>query len=160
MRVIDGQELPTLYEWAGGLVALRRTIDCFDDRVEADDALSSFFPGGVSEHHRAHVADCSADREWGTVLAMENSQPDAVPIEHAPTHDGAEASCRRTAVDRSARSGRVPDGRAMHRSGGAPTLRKSPGSSVCPSVGALLAPLAQRSLIDRSGDACVAPTAR
>jgi hemoglobin len=47
---------PSLYEWAGGSDALRRLIDCFYDRVERDDLLSGFFPGGVSEEHRAHVA--------------------------------------------------------------------------------------------------------
>jgi len=146
MGAVEEPELPTLYEWAGGLVALRRMIDYFYDRVEADDVLSGFFPGGVSEHHRAHVADWWAEvlggpetytqhhggyesmlrhhmglaitpaqrhrfaatmslaaddaglpadpefraaiigyLEWGTRLAMENSQPDAKPIEHAPT---------------------------------------------------------------------------
>lgn len=47
---------PTLVEWAGGVEAIRRLIDCFYDRVEADALLSPFFPGGVSEAHRAHVA--------------------------------------------------------------------------------------------------------
>ena len=45
----------TLYEWAGGREAVRRLIDCFYDRVERDDLLSPFFPGGVSEQHRDHV---------------------------------------------------------------------------------------------------------
>ena len=137
--------LPTLYDWSGGLVALRRMIDRFYDRVEADDALSPFFPGGVSVQHRAHVtawwaevlggpttyterhggyesmlrhhlglaitpeqrhrfaatmslaaddAGLPADPEfraaiigyleWGTRLAMDNSQPGATPVEHAP----------------------------------------------------------------------------
>jgi len=136
---------PSLYEWAGGGDALRRLIDCFYDRVERDELLTGFFPGGVSEEHRAHVAtwwsevfggpatytdelggyesmlahhrdlgitaeqrhrfastmslaaddaDLPADPEfraalvgyleWGTRLAMENSQPGAAPVEHAP----------------------------------------------------------------------------
>ena len=136
---------PTLYEWAGGGPALRRLIDCFYDRVERDEMLSGFFPGGVSEEHRAHVAawwsevfggpavytdelggyermlahhrnlgitaeqrhrfastmslaaddaDLPADPEfraalvgyleWGTRLALENSQPGAEVVEHAP----------------------------------------------------------------------------
>ena len=66
MGGVDEPGLPTLYEWAGGLVALRRMIDCFYDRVEADEALSGFFPGGVSEHHRAHVADW-----WAEALGWE-----------------------------------------------------------------------------------------
>ena len=48
--------MPTLHAWAGGDEALRRLIDCFYDRVEADDLLTGFFPGGVSEEHRDHVA--------------------------------------------------------------------------------------------------------
>ena len=136
---------PTLYDWAGGSAALRRLIDCFYDRVERDDLLTGFFPGGVSEKHRAHVAtwwsevfggpdaytrelggyermlahhrglgitpeqrhrfaatmSLAADDaglpddpefraalvgylEWGTRLAMQNSQPDATVVEHAP----------------------------------------------------------------------------
>ncbi|MCW0216537.1 MAG: group II truncated hemoglobin [Pseudonocardia sp.] len=47
--------VPTLIEWAGGPAALRRLIDAFYDRVEADDLLSPLFPGGVHEEHRAHV---------------------------------------------------------------------------------------------------------
>jgi hemoglobin len=48
--------VPTLYDWAGGDEALRRLLDCFYDRVEADELLTVFFPGGVSEKHRDHVA--------------------------------------------------------------------------------------------------------
>jgi hemoglobin len=136
---------PTLYNWAGGGDAFRRLIDAFYDRVEADELLSPFFPGGVSEQHRAHVTawwcevfggparytqqlggyesmlahhrglgispeqrfrfaslmSLAADDaglpddpefrsafvayvEWGTRLAMANSQPGAEPVEHAP----------------------------------------------------------------------------
>ncbi|MHA3702710.1 group II truncated hemoglobin [Jatrophihabitans sp. YIM 134969] len=52
-----GDDVPTLVAWAGGPAALRRMIDAFYDRVERDDLLAPMFPGGVSEHHRAHVAD-------------------------------------------------------------------------------------------------------
>jgi hemoglobin len=136
---------PTLHEWAGGTEAVRRLIDSFYDRVEADDLLRGFFPGGVSAEHRAHVAawgsevlggpdvytrelggyermlahhrdlgitpdqrhrfvslmSLAADDaelpsdpefrsalvgylEWGTRLAMANSQPGAAVVEHAP----------------------------------------------------------------------------
>jgi hemoglobin len=129
---------PTLYEWAGGR-------DAFYDRVEEDDLLSPFFPGGVHEEHRRNVAtwwcevfggppeytgqlggyermlskhrglgitdaqrfrfaslmSLAADDagmpadpefrsalvaylEWGTRIALGNSQPDAKPAEHAP----------------------------------------------------------------------------
>jgi truncated hemoglobin YjbI len=54
---------PTLYEWAGGADALSRMINAFYDRVEADDLLSPFFPGGVREDHRRHVA-----LWWGEVF--------------------------------------------------------------------------------------------
>ena len=138
-------DVPTLFEWAGGTPAVRRLIDAFYDRVEADALLSPFFPGGVSEDHRAHVvlwwsevlggpADYTeqlggyprmlshhrnlritveqrfrfastmsqaADDaqlpddpefraafvgyvEWGTRLALQNSQDDAVGVEDAP----------------------------------------------------------------------------
>jgi hemoglobin len=137
--------MPTLYEWAGGEEALRRLIDAFYDRVEADDLLSGFFPGGVKEAHREHVTawwsevfggptrytdelggyehmvakhrglGISAEQrfrfaslmslaaddaglpddpefrsalvayvEWGTRLAMHNSQPGAAVAAHAP----------------------------------------------------------------------------
>jgi hemoglobin len=136
---------PTLYEWAGGGKAFERLINAFYDRVEADDLLTPFFPGGVSEEHRRHVVawwsevfggparyteelggydrmvehhrglsitseqrfrfaslmSLAADDaglpddpdfrsafiayvEWGTRLAMGNSQPDAEPAKHAP----------------------------------------------------------------------------
>jgi hemoglobin len=136
---------PSLFEWAGGTDAIRRMIDAFYDRVEADDLLSPFFPDGVSEQHRDHVAawwcevfggptrytdelggyesmlahhrglgitpeqrfrfaslmSLAADDaglpddpefraalvgylEWGTRLAMHNSQPGAEVAEHAP----------------------------------------------------------------------------
>jgi hemoglobin len=52
----DGSEVPTLVQWAGGPPALRAMIDAFYDRVEADELLSPFFPGGVSREHREHVA--------------------------------------------------------------------------------------------------------
>ena len=49
-------ETPTLYEWAGGRAPIARMINCFYDRVERDELLSPFFPGGVREQHREHVA--------------------------------------------------------------------------------------------------------
>jgi len=137
--------MATLYEWAGGTEAFTRLIDAFYDRVESDDLLAPFFPGGVSAEHRDHViawwsevfggparytaelggyehmlakhrdlgitvehrfrfaslmslaaddAGLPADPEfrsalvayleWGTRLAMENSQPGATVAEHAP----------------------------------------------------------------------------
>jgi hemoglobin len=136
---------PSLYEWAGGRVALDRMINAFYDRVERDELLSAFFPGGVHEEHRQNVATwwCEvfggpagyteqlggyermlhkhqqlgitneqrfrfaelmsraaddaglpddpefrsalvAYLEWGTRLAVGNSQPGARVVEHAP----------------------------------------------------------------------------
>jgi hemoglobin len=136
---------PTLYEWAGGRDAIGRMINAFYDRVERDDLLSPFFPGGVTVRHREHVTDwwsevfggpatyteshggyeamlahhidlgitpeqrhrfaslmsLAADDadlpgdpefraaligylEWGTRIAMANSQPGATPTPHAP----------------------------------------------------------------------------
>ena len=141
----DGDPTPTLYEWAGGGEAIERLINSFYDRVEADDLISPFFPGGVSAKHRDHVvawwsevfggpdrytrelggyenmlarhrglgiapqqrarfvslmslaaddAGLPADPEfrsallayleWGTRLAMHNSQPGAAVAPHAP----------------------------------------------------------------------------
>lgn len=139
------EDPPTLYEWAGGHDALQRMIDAFYDRVERDELLSRFFPGGVSRAHRDHVATWWSEvlggpadytenlggyeamlahhrnlnitpeqrfrfaslmsqamddaqlpddpefraaligyLEWGTRIAMHNSQTDAVVVEHAP----------------------------------------------------------------------------
>ena len=75
---VDEPELPTLFEWAGGEGPLRGFIDAFYDRVERDDQLSPFFPGGVSEAHRAHVAAW-----WGEVLGG--------PPAYTERHGGYEA---------------------------------------------------------------------
>lgn len=52
---MPNEATPTLYEWAGGEKPLRRLIDCFYDRVERDELISPYFPGGVHEKHREHV---------------------------------------------------------------------------------------------------------
>jgi hemoglobin len=54
---------PTLYVWAGGAEALSRMINAFYDRVEQDELLSPFFPGGVHDDHRRHVTQW-----WGEVF--------------------------------------------------------------------------------------------
>lgn len=51
----DVSAAPTLVAWAGGPDALHAMIDAFYDRVEADELLAPFFPGGVSPAHRQHV---------------------------------------------------------------------------------------------------------
>jgi hemoglobin len=141
----DPDETPTLYEWAGGREAFRRLIEAFYDRVERDELISPYFPGGVGREHRDHVMlwwsevfggpsdyteqlggyprmlgrhqnlgitqeerlrfttliSLAADdaglpddpefrsalmayAEWGTRLAMHNSQPGATPPPEAP----------------------------------------------------------------------------
>lgn len=141
----DASSTPALFEWAGGASAIEGLIDAFYDRVEQDELLSPFFPGGVTREHRDHVAawwsevfggpdrytrelggyenmlahhrdlgitveqrrrfaflmSVAADDaglpddpefrsalvaylEWGTRLALENSQPGAQVIERAP----------------------------------------------------------------------------
>jgi len=141
----DDGRTPTLYEWAGGEDAIRRMINAFYDRVERDELISPFFPGGGGAEHRDHVVawwsevfggpdrytrelggyeqmlarhrglgigdeqrrhfvslmSVAADDaelpddpefrsallaylEWGTRLAMHNSEPDADVAEHAP----------------------------------------------------------------------------
>jgi hemoglobin len=51
----EAGEPPTLYEWAGGHDAFKRLLDAFYDRVERDELISPYFPGGVSRKHRDHV---------------------------------------------------------------------------------------------------------
>ena len=54
-------ETPTLSEWAEGKAAIRRLMDCFYDRVERDELLSPYFPGGVGAERRADVAAWSSE---------------------------------------------------------------------------------------------------
>jgi hemoglobin len=138
-------EDPTLFAWAGGHDAFERMINAFYDRVERDELLAPFFPGGVHLEHRrnvatwwievfggpadyteqlggyermvnkhrelgitdeqrfrfAHLMSLAADDagmpsdpefrsalvaylEWGTRLALGNSQPGVPVVEHAP----------------------------------------------------------------------------
>ncbi len=48
-------DVPTLYEWAGGLVALERLTAIFYDKVKADPMLSPVF-AGMDAHHPQYVA--------------------------------------------------------------------------------------------------------
>ncbi|MEA2150195.1 MAG: hemoglobin [Solirubrobacteraceae bacterium] len=97
-------EPATLYDWAGGERAFVALIGAFYDRVESDPLLSPLFPGGVSAEQRFRFAllmSVAADDaglpddpefrsafvaylEWGTRLALHNSQPGAAVAEHAP----------------------------------------------------------------------------
>ena len=181
---------PTLYEWAGGEAAIRRLMDCFYDRVERDELLSPYFPGGVSEEHRAHVSiwwsevlggparytedlggyekmlahhrglaiapeerhrfvsllSFAADdaglpddpefrsalvayAEWGSRLAMHNSQPDAEVFEHAPVPRwgwGEAPPSRPRKVMRAARSVYLAEIRAPRSVDRCPRLVETP----------------------------------
>jgi len=64
-------ESPTLYEWAGGRDALDRMINAFYDRVERDDLLTTFFPGGVHAEHRRNVATWWCEVFGGPALYTE-----------------------------------------------------------------------------------------
>lgn len=63
---------PTLYEWAGGHEAIVALIDAFYDRVERDELLSPFFPGGVSSEHRQHVIAWWSEVFGGPAAYSEN----------------------------------------------------------------------------------------
>jgi hemoglobin len=82
MAPVDEPGLPTLLGWAGGPTAVRRLIDAFYDRVEQDDLLSPMFPGGVSEHHRAHVTDWYVEVLGGPSLYTERHGGYAAMLAH------------------------------------------------------------------------------
>ena len=128
---LDGTAVPTLHDWAGGDEALRRLIDCFYDRVEADELLTGFFPGGVSEEHRDHVAAWWSEvfggpdrytRELGRY--DRDADPPPGPRHHAraaaPLRRDHEPGRRRR---RAARRPRVPVRPARPTSSGAPGWR-------------------------------------
>lgn len=79
---MSGSEVPTLFQWAGGLAAIRGMIDAFYDRVEGDDLLARFFPGGVSEEHRAHVSDWWAEVFGGPATYTEHHGGYARMLDH------------------------------------------------------------------------------
>ncbi|MDF2433963.1 MAG: hemoglobin [Mucilaginibacter sp.] len=53
-------EVPTLYEWAGGMQAFEKLFDKFYDKVLADDVLEPIFKH-MSPQHRLHVAHFVAE---------------------------------------------------------------------------------------------------
>jgi len=61
---VSEDDVPTLIDWAGGQEVITQLIDAFYDRVEADELLSPFFPGGVSQQHRRHVSLWWTERCW------------------------------------------------------------------------------------------------
>jgi hemoglobin len=108
---VSDEPVPTIYEWAGGEAAFERWPNVFYDLVEEDDQIAPLFGGLVSEprarytpeqrlrfvtllSRAADAAELPADpefraaltgyAEWGTRLAVQNSQPGAEVAEHAP----------------------------------------------------------------------------
>src|SRR6478609_9888426 len=51
------EEVPTIYEWAGGREAFARWLNRFYDLVEGEESIARLFGGTVSEAHRDHVTD-------------------------------------------------------------------------------------------------------
>ncbi len=51
----DETSTPTLYEWMGGIEALRRLTEVFYDAVEQDEVLAPVF-AHMGANHREHVA--------------------------------------------------------------------------------------------------------
>jgi hemoglobin len=49
------EQVPTLYEWAGGTAAFERWLNAFYDLLEQDADLVALFGGRVTEEHRRHV---------------------------------------------------------------------------------------------------------
>jgi hemoglobin len=52
----DGDAVPTILEWGGGLEAFRRWLNVFYDLIEREPMIAPLFGGTVSEQHRAHAA--------------------------------------------------------------------------------------------------------
>jgi Bacterial-like globin len=105
-RARMGTEPPTIDEWGGGRAGFERWLNAFYDLVESDELIAPLFGGTVGEEHRHNVTTwwCqvmggpAAYAEWGSRLAVHNSQPDAevtpeAPVPHwgrgvAPPYDG------------------------------------------------------------------------
>ena len=98
-------EPPSLYDWAGGEPAFRALIDAFYDRVERDELLSPFFPGGVPEEHRDHVAAWwsevfgGPDRYTAELGGYENMVAHHVGLEITPEQRHRFASLMSLAAD-------------------------------------------------------------
>ena len=60
LAAMADRAVPTLYEWAGGMAALRRLTDVFYRRVREDELLAAVF-ARMSPHHQQHVAEWLAE---------------------------------------------------------------------------------------------------
>ena len=94
---VDEPGLPTLYDWAGGGEALRRFIDAFYDRVERDDLLTAFFPGGVTQdapRARRRLVERGARRAGDVHRRARRLRGDARPPPQPGHHPRAAAPVR------------------------------------------------------------------
>jgi hemoglobin len=60
MENTDKADIPSLYEWAGGMATFEKLFDKFYDKVLADDVLEPVFKH-MSPQHRLHVAHFVAE---------------------------------------------------------------------------------------------------
>jgi len=72
-----GHAVPSLFEWAGGTEAFDRLTERFYDKVTIDNVV------GLPDDPEFRAAFVGYI-EWGTRLALANSQPDASPPREAP----------------------------------------------------------------------------
>ena len=62
---------PTLFEWAGGMPALEKLTEVFDEHVHADPVLALVF-AHVGSEHAQHVAQWLAEeqrRRWAQLIS-------------------------------------------------------------------------------------------
>lgn len=88
------QEPPTLFDWCGGQSAVQAMINAFYDRVERDDLLGPFFPGGVGADHREHVAVWWAEVLGGPAAYTELGGYPRMLAHHLDLDIGAEQRLR------------------------------------------------------------------
>jgi len=67
----DKPGVPTLYEWAGGMLVFEKLFDQFYDKVLADDILEPVFKH-MSPQHRLHVAHFVAEVLGGPKVYSES----------------------------------------------------------------------------------------
>jgi hemoglobin len=70
MENTNTQQIPSLYEWAGGMPAFEKLFDIFYDKVLADEILEPVFKH-MSPEHRLHVAQFVAEVLGGPKLYSE-----------------------------------------------------------------------------------------
>ena len=63
--------IPSLYEWMGGMPALERLTKVFYERVPADEVLAPVF-SRMSPEHPKHVAEFLGELEQSQVTGMHN----------------------------------------------------------------------------------------